>query len=750
MRSLAHVSSWRRTLPLSLVLFTACSPSESSERDSANPAPSEKLLGVTKAPDPERIEFNPESIPGMVAGEWHEKAHGAENYEIRHRLEPGETADSLVAGPPSGYAAIVGAFGDGISESKFKYLIEPQIGFEESEPKEVTPEAVPGQSPPSDKVSPALRVLMEEEGDPDASFPVLISLAEKLTTELALTPRAEWAAMFDGPQARQDHRDEVARRIELRQAEATRMQAPLVQQLRHEGLEVSPAGGIWLANALSGRATKEGIERAARHNAIARIETNVVAPTNQGWSGTHLRGAADFNAGHYYNAGQDGEEGNPAWGTNDLTIAVIDRDFNTTHPVFRDGGAGAPSRVREVWNCDNNPCTSGVPAPDPENHGTSVASVAAGDATDSQISGTATYREERSGVAREAGLILIKAGPPDALMRGLQKAIGGFSDVITESIGGTADCSGASHPWSDAIYALENLGVLTTMSAGNDGASNSCNLSGPATPPSGLVVGDLYGDGTIAYSAVDLAPSSANGPVGATINGTYYPDAFTQVGVAVMGFSQFCAVGGTSFAACAGTSHATPKIAGAGILFRHWAIDAGLGSTSMSPGWLRANLLAMADRADSVTTKRSSGFHKRWGAGRFQMRHYSGADHATWPWFWQAATFSISHGQVINLPILDSAAEPTAPQQVKVIALTREIDGTNAADVNLSLRTQNCAGTGTTLRSDTSKDYKSMVRYGSAAGGHQLCVQLTGAHVPAGSSRLVQVVIYYSGDTAMR
>ena len=60
------------------------------------------------------------------------------------------------------------------------------------------------------------------------------------------------------------------------------------------------------------------------------------------------------------------------------------------------------------------------------------------------------------------------------------------------------------------------------------------------------------------------------------------------------------------------------------------------------------------------------------------------------------------------------------------------------------------AAAGTTLRSDTSKDYKSRVRYGSGAGGHQLCVQLTGAHVPAGSSRVVQVVIYYSGDTAMR
>jgi hypothetical protein len=87
---------------------------------------------------------------------------------------------------------------------------------------------------------------------------------------------------------------------------------------------------------------------------------------------------------------------------------------------------------------------------------------------------------------------------------------------------------------------------------------------------------------------------------------------------------------------------------------------------------------------------------------------------------------------------------------VKVIALTREIDGTNAADVNLSLRTQNCAAGGTTLSSDISRDYKSMVKYGNLAGGQQLCVQLTGAHVPAGISRLVQVVVYYSGDTAMR
>jgi hypothetical protein len=102
----------------------------------------------------------------------------------------------------------------------------------------------------------------------------------------------------------------------------------------------------------------------------------------------------------------------------------------------------------------------------------------------------------------------------------------------------------------------------------------------------------------------------------------------------------------------------------------------------------------------------------------------------------------------IDFPVLDTGAEPISLQQIKVVALTIERDGSNSADIDVHLRRGNCSGTSMVI--DTSRDYKSMVRTGAAAGGEQVCVRLVPYYIPIPSNRLIQLVIYYSGDTAMR
>jgi hypothetical protein len=105
-------------------------------------------------------------------------------------------------------------------------------------------------------------------------------------------------------------------------------------------------------------------------------------------------------------------------------------------------------------------------------------------------------------------------------------------------------------------------------------------------------------------------------------------------------------------------------------------------------------------------------------------------------------------GQSVYIPVLDTGPEPIGLQQLKVIALTRETDGSNAADIDVYLTWENCAGT--EAQRDISRDYKSMTKVGPEAGGEKVCVKLEPYHIPPGSSRTVQVVFYYSGDTAMR
>lgn len=761
---LIRVSRCAGSLAVVLATIAACGAPEQYEetRLAQHRHPHQGALrDETPAGSADRVLFDPDAVPGLLAGDWHEREaplrtdeqnrrEPLEGYALRHQVHATEEMVAHANAHPEEYMTVLGAYGDGSSEGVIKYLVHQEKKIEKGERKPLPPDAVPASSIVQDKIAADLR---EELARSTSSEPiaVMVTLKERLPTDLEPPPFSVLDFSSDQKRAVRARRDEVARRIALREQEAKVSQAQLVARLKTAGAEVEPEGSIWIANTVVARASPTLISELARDESVTKIQLDAVAEPTAGWNGTHLRSSSDFNADPYYDAGQDGEEPNPITGRNDLTVAVIDRDFNVFHRVFKDVAPPGATRVYQTWNCDNNPCTSGLPAPNPYHHGTTVTSVAAGDATDGQVSGTATYQEERSGVARESAIIMLHAGPGSSVIRALQRAVTSEADVATESLGGIADCNDVEDPWYTAVWQAEGAGVLVTASAGNDGESSTCNLAPMARATSALVVGDLYGDGSIPYSQVDLATGinqgSATGPMPATIDGAYYPGVLTQVGLAVMGYSQFCAHADDGFVSCAGTSHAAPKIAGAGILLRHYAIDVGWASRSMSRGWLRANLLTMADRANGVSTKLTSRFHRRWGAGRFQMRHPSLPDHPGLTWGWWVTQLTVSDGQVITVPIFGMGAEP-ALNQVKMIVLTPEEDPNNIGDVDIGLWTQNCAGS--SLISDTSRDYKSMVRAGSSAGGHQLCVRVYGYHIPSQETRKVEVVVYYSNDTSMR
>jgi len=87
---------------------------------------------------------------------------------------------------------------------------------------------------------------------------------------------------------------------------------------------------------------------------------------------------------------------------------------------------------------------------------------------------------------------------------------------------------------------------------------------------------------------------------------------------------------------------------------------------------------------------------------------------------------------------------------VKVYALWLENDGINVADIVLSLKDNNCASPYNVLRYDLSRDVKKMVYADSSASNKALCAQLNAYNIPAGTTRQVMVVVYYSADTVMR
>ena len=202
----------------------------------------------------------------------------------------------------------------------------------------------------------------------------------------------------------------------------------------------------------------------------------------------------------------------------------------------------------------------------------------------------------------------------------------------------------------------------------------------------------------------------------------------------------------------AGQSLAAPQVAGAAILFKDWLYAKGFGGAGEVPGFMYANMLAMTDRANSATTFKTSRFDPKWGGGRFQARYYDlPAETVTGVWRWEAAWYSLGNGQTVNHLAAGSGVEPAGIGQFKAYAVFLENDGVDVADIDMEVRDQNCGASSVLLGSDISRDSKSMVRLaGSSVSSKSVCVKLRGFHVPAGQTRLVQLVIYWSDLTAMR
>jgi hypothetical protein len=97
-----------------------------------------------------------------------------------------------------------------------------------------------------------------------------------------------------------------------------------------------------------------------------------------------------------------------------------------------------------------------------------------------------------------------------------------------------------------------------------------------------------------------------------------------------------------------------------------------------------------------------------------------------------------------------AGAEPAGIRRFKAYAVFFEQDGFDVADVNLRVYDRDCGSGKVFLTGDTSRDYKSMASLGTSARGKALCVQLLASHIPAGETRLVQLVVYYTSDGRMR
>ncbi len=383
-------------------------------------------------------------------------------------------------------------------------------------------------------------------------------------------------AALDGADKSQ-RRDTVAAALRMNLARSRAELEPLLKELRSEGLS-GEAVELWLAGALSLRATPEAARRLAAHPAVGRVwlDDRLSEPLGGPLDGgpataTATPDARQALAWHLTRIGADAAWAAGYDGTGVL-VGHLDTGVGYNHPDLSDhmwdGGAAWPHHGWDSVDDDDDPLEG-----DPTiNHGTHTAGLVVGDGT----LGT------RTGAAPGAALMALRAVP------------GSYADLIEAmQFGldhGPVDLFTMSAGWGDPLADLKegnraNAEILLAMGIPwFCAAGNGDNYGGHYAVPQDISSpGDCpdpwYGAG--GHSAVITigATTSADAvwaysSVGPTVwnlavpgYGDYpYPPGLTKPDLAAPGDGITSTIGAAGYAAYSGTSMATPLAAGAAAI----------------------------------------------------------------------------------------------------------------------------------------------------------------------------------------
>ena len=649
------------------------------------------------------------------------------------------------------YSDVEGARSDdGITEIRTKYIERVPTRYVRHDVRGTKPAALSPLRPPAPpreafKLGKSLRELLRQE-DESKLVDIYVRLGKKLKTSLRGPTASTMASLADAERAEAKRSERVA----ARKAEAAELQAPVKELLEAQGAISMSAH--WLVSGISATVPLSAIDALGAHPDVVGIEALNEGSQDITWTGVDMKASAGLNMGVYHDNGYHGQQYSNVVGGRPIRLGLVDFEgFNVNHRGFLDSPNTA-TRIQAYYDCGTS-CTLGGEPPSGA-HGTKVAGIAGGSIRQGQITGfTATERLERTGIAEEPEIYLFSIDGPIGFVSAIEEAIALGIDVFGSSAdpgAGSSACDGiVAQDAQNAVYEAQFDGMVVFQSAGNNGGSSNCEVTGNSESVSAFIVGAAADGSASTWSTRNISGFSERGGGTPVIDGTSYGGELSLISAVVPGCVKYYYTHndnyGVGLSGACNTSSAQPQIAGAAVLVKDWFLTNGYTMISIE-GRLLTVMLAMTDRANSASTYKSTGFDSKWGGGRFQARMFD--SELGGPYGWETWSGIVSDGQTSDHVMFGSGAEPAGIGQFKVVGMFFEDDYDDMADLDFFIYGGNCEGS--LLASDMSRDVKMMARLGSSASSQQLCVRRQGYHVPAGETRRLHHFAYYSGNTSMR
>jgi len=414
------------------------------------------------------------------------------------------------------------------------------------------------------------------------------------------------------------------------------LQADLLEAIEQSGGEVRYAS--WTSGSFSALVPASSLEKLAGRSDVFSIEYDEPQrETDHRWQGDDYHVAWDLEDFEPWHMGANGLSSKHSY-TSRVVMAMGEQCIDAVNPAFMNGGAGSFNRG---WYYDCDPagvCTQGgvEDCTGTSTHGTRVAQCMAGDFMDGQDPGVAAgTRRLLTGTCPECRFFFLQDQNLNQRTKVLDAACDLGVDIFQSSISSIALSCDGNGSYDGTLQDLINCDALYVQSAGNeDSDTGSCTTTYPGDHPWTLTVGGVDTedpcDTSGAWYTDDCIYDQGASRGGATYDGDAEASVIDLAGpYRTSNAINVDTSNPVTYGSTAGTSFASPLVAGVAARFMDWW-NIHVSTSIFYDNRARNIMMLFGDRSSgsSGVTRLLNDTSVFWGAGRIGLVPFD--DKNTW------------------------------------------------------------------------------------------------------------------------